>query len=258
MFGRSMFDDDPFFADHRNMMDSMMRGFGGFGGGFGAIEGGRGGERRDAERRRDRPMDPFQQMHQQMNSMMQNFGRGQGMFDARMPDMGGRGGDDGHSFSHSSVYTYTSDGQGPPKIFQASTEERRAPGAIRETKKAVRDSESGMQKMAVGHHLGDRGHVIERAQNMRTGQQEENQNFIGLTENDGATFNEEWTRATGGGNAGGPRKIEGHRGRGNDGHHGHRGTDGYQRRGEGHRERREQRALPEGAQPRNPRDQMLK
>ena len=39
MFGRSMFDDDPFFADHRNMVDSMMRGFGGFGGGFGAIEG---------------------------------------------------------------------------------------------------------------------------------------------------------------------------------------------------------------------------
>ena len=51
------------------------------------IPGGSGGERRDLERRRDRPMDPFQQMHQQMNSMMQNFGRGQGMFDARMPDM---------------------------------------------------------------------------------------------------------------------------------------------------------------------------
>ena len=109
--------------------------------------------------------------------------------------------------------------------------------------------------MAVGHHLGDRGHVIERAQNMRTGQQEENQNFIGLTENDGVSFNEEWARATGGGNAGGMRGIEGRRG--NDGHHGHRGNDG-QRRGEGHRERREHRALPEGEQLRNPRDQMLK
>lgn len=242
-------------------MDSMMRGFGGFGGGFeGAIEGGRGGDRRDVERRRrDRPTDPFQQMHQQMNSMMQNFGRGgQGMLDARMPDMGERGGDDVHSFSHSSVYTYTSDGQGPPKVFQASTEERRAPGAIKETKKAVKDSESGMQKMAVGHHLGDRGHVIERAQNMRTGQREENQNFIGLTENDGASFNDEWSRATGGGNAGGPRGIvQGHRGhRGNDGHRGHRGNDGQRRGTEGHREHR---ALPpEGAQLRNPRDQMLK
>ena len=40
MFGQSPFDDDPFFADHRNAMNSMMRGFGGgFGGGFNAIEG---------------------------------------------------------------------------------------------------------------------------------------------------------------------------------------------------------------------------
>merc|ERR1712002_773393 len=118
----------------------------------------------------------------------------------RMPnvDMGGQ--DGAHSYSHSSVYSYTSDGQGPPKVFQAASEERRGPGGVRETKKAVKDSESGVQRMAVGHHLGERGHVVERSHNLRSGEREEKQDFIGLTEEDGATFNEEWTRATGAGN----------------------------------------------------------
>jgi len=190
-------------------MNSMMRGFGGsFAGGFEAIDDGRGRERRNDQRRNDRPVDPFQQMNQQMSSMMQHFGHG--MMDMRMPNMNmNTGGQDGaHSYSHSSVYTYTSDGQGPPKVFQAATEERRAPGGVRETKKAVKDSESGLQRMAVGHHLGDRGHVIERSHNFRSGEREEKQDFIGLTENDGVAFNDEWTRATGAGNQRNPRRVE--------------------------------------------------
>merc|ERR1719290_179278 len=127
----------PFFADHRQMMDSMMSGMGFGRSGFGAIEDGRRGQRGDprVQRRQDgRSSDPFQMMHQQMNSMMQNFGRG-------MMSMESNGGNDGHTFTHSSVYSYTNDGQGPPKVFQAASEERRAPGVIRESKKAVRDSQ---------------------------------------------------------------------------------------------------------------------
>jgi len=186
----------------------MLTGMGGFGSGFEAIQGGDGRGRRDVEPRRER-MDPFDEMHRQMNGMMQNFGRG--MLDMRMPDTngGGGGGHDVHSFSHSSVYSYTSDGRGPPKVFQAAKEERRAPGGVRESKKAVKDSETGLQKMAVGHHLGDRGHVIERSQNLHSGQREEKQDFIGLTENDGATFNDEWTRAAHGRRRGGERGLQG-------------------------------------------------
>lgn len=233
MFGRGFLDDDPFFADHRNAMNSMMRGFGGqLGGGFEAVDDGRRRDNRN-ESNRNRPVDPFQQMTQQMNSMMQHFGSGM----MQMPNMGNQP-NGAQSFSHSSVYSYTSDGQGPPKVFQAASEERRGPGGVRETKKAVKDSESGVQRMAVGHHLGERGHVVERSHNLRSGEREEKQDFIGLTEDDGATFNEEWTRATGAGHHRRHHRVE-------------RGDGG-----------RQQRALPEAQQrqrrSQHPRDQMLK
>ena len=101
--------------------------------------------------------------------------------------------------------------------------------------------------MAVGHHLGDRGHVIERSQNVRSGEREERQNFIGLTENDGASFNDEWMRATGNQHDRARRHL----------------VDG-QRDGERHYS---QKALPEAGsrhhrqqqqQQQHPRDQMLR
>ena len=51
---------------------------------------------------------------------------------------------------------------------------------VRETRRAVRDSERGIEKMAIGHHIHDRGHVIERKRDARTGEQEENQELINL------------------------------------------------------------------------------
>ena len=53
---------------------------------------------------------------------------------------------------------------------------------IRETRKAVRDSESGVEKMAVGRHLNDRGHVITRQRDTRTGDMEENQDYLNFDE----------------------------------------------------------------------------
>ena len=58
---------------------------------------------------------------------------------------------------------------------------------MRETQKSVRDSESGMEKLEVGHHINERGHVIERSHNRRTGNREESQNYINLEE---CTFSE--------------------------------------------------------------------
>ena len=58
--------------------------------------------------------------------------------------------------------TYSNTGDGKPKIYQASSQMRQAPGGVKETRKMVRDSEKGIEKVALGHHIGDRAHVIER------------------------------------------------------------------------------------------------
>ncbi|PNJ73074.1 MLF1 isoform 11, partial [Pongo abelii] len=83
----------------------------------------------------------------------------------------------GHSFCSSSVMTYSKIGDEPPKVFQASTQTRRAPGGIKETRKAMRDSDSGLEKMAIGHHIHDRAHVIKKSKNKKTGDEEVNQEF---------------------------------------------------------------------------------
>lgn len=67
-------------------------------------------------------------------------------------------------------------------MYQASQSTRAAPGGIRETKKSVCDSRTGVKKLAIGRHIGDRGHVKEKEQNMFTGQLEQNDEFINLEE----------------------------------------------------------------------------
>lgn len=46
--------------------------------------------------------------------------------------------------------------------------------------------------MAIGHHIGDRAHIIEREQNYRSGDQEERQDFINIEEDEAEQFNREW------------------------------------------------------------------
>lgn len=55
---------------------------------------------------------------------------------------------------------------------------------IRETRQSLRDSESGLESLAIGHHIGARAHVVERSQNRRTGDREERQDFINLDESE--------------------------------------------------------------------------
>ena len=55
---------------------------------------------------------------------------------------------------------------------------------IRETRQSMRDSESGLERLAIGHHIGDRGHIMERSRNRRTGDREERQDFINLDESE--------------------------------------------------------------------------
>ncbi|XP_043558054.1 myeloid leukemia factor 1 [Chiloscyllium plagiosum] len=98
----------------------------------------------------------------------------------------------GHSLNSSSVMTYTKVGNEPPKLFQATNHVHNVPGGIKETRRAVKDSESGIEKMSIGHHIQDRAHVIQKSRNQKTGHEEIDQQFINLNENDAANFDQEW------------------------------------------------------------------
>ncbi|XP_031229910.1 myeloid leukemia factor 1 isoform X3 [Mastomys coucha] len=165
----SSFEDDPFFADsflaHRESMRNMMRSFSEpLGRDLLSISDGR----RTTHNRRD---------HDDGEDSL----TGQLSMDPN-----------GHSFCSSSVMTYSKVGDEPPKVFQASTQTRRAPGGVKETRKAMRDSDSGLERMAVGHHIHDRGHVIRKSKNNKTGDEEVNQEFINMNESDAYAFDDEW------------------------------------------------------------------
>lgn len=81
-----------------------------------------------------------------------------------------------------SVVSMSSGPDGRPQIYEETMSTTTAPGGIRETKKTVRDSRTGTKKMAIGHHIGDRAHILEREHNMRSGEAEERQEFINLDE----------------------------------------------------------------------------
>ena len=53
---------------------------------------------------------------------------------------------------------------------------------VKFTKKSVRDSATGVQKMSVGRHIGDKAHTITKEKNARTGDEEENVDFVNLDE----------------------------------------------------------------------------
>ncbi|XP_007941731.1 myeloid leukemia factor 1 [Orycteropus afer afer] len=129
---------------------------------------------------------PFQAMDRMMLNMRNSMQELQRNFDHLSMDPSG------HSFCSSSVMTYSKVGDEPPKVFQASTQTRRAPGGIKETRRTLRDSDSGLEKMAVGHHIHDRAHVIKKSRNKKTGDEEVNQEFINMNESDAHAFDDEW------------------------------------------------------------------
>ncbi|XP_061684065.1 myeloid leukemia factor 1 isoform X1 [Syngnathoides biaculeatus] len=222
------FDDDPFFSDpfraHRDHMRQMMRSFSEpFGGPcMPSITDGRqrghdtaeplavmstrrkatqaGGQRANATRqgrtqairtpnfRSDPTSNPFSMFD---NIMTNVRSRMEGMC-KNFENMSTEG--NTHSFSSSSVMTYSKVGDEPPKVFQASSSTRRAPGGVKETVKALKDSESGLEKMSIGHHIQDRGHVVEKKMNKKTGDKEFIQDFQNMDESEAQSFDEEWQK----------------------------------------------------------------
>lgn len=208
-----MFDEDPFFRDpfqaHRDHMQHLMRSVSEP---FGrslmpSLMDGRNQDGRLAQPSSSSPA--LTNDHRDMSrsfsfgsfdnmDLMRNpFGMVENMIASMrnrmdMPGDFGNGKSSGHSFSSSSVMTYSKVGNEPPKVFQASSSTRRAPGGIKETRRAIKDSESGLEKMSIGHHIQDRGHTMEKKLNNKTGEKEFNQDFQNLDETEAEAFDEEW------------------------------------------------------------------
>ncbi|XP_062242821.1 myeloid leukemia factor 1 isoform X2 [Platichthys flesus] len=196
------FDDDPFFSDpfraHREHMRQMMRSFSEpFGGPLmPSLTDGRSRGHDMAEHagsslalrddHRDMMRNPFS-LFDNVRTNMRNR-----MQDTQRNSENMSKGSNTHSFSSSSVMTYSKVGNEPPKVFQATSSTRRAPGGIKETRQAVKDSESGLEKMSIGHHIQDRGHVVEKKYNKKTGEKELNQDFQNLDESEAQSFDDEW------------------------------------------------------------------
>ncbi|GAA6229258.1 myeloid leukemia factor 2 [Lates japonicus] len=126
----------------------------------------------------------FMDMFGMMGEMMENMERMSGSPNCQ-------------TFSSSTVISYSSLDTGAPKVYQQTSATRTGPGGIRETRQSMRDSESGLERLAIGHHIGPRAHIMERSRNRRTGDREERQDFINLDESEAAAFDEEWRREAG-------------------------------------------------------------
>ncbi|CAF3093617.1 unnamed protein product [Rotaria socialis] len=96
-----------------------------------------------------------------------------------------------HSFTSTTVMSYNgADGQ--PTVYHESKSHSRGPGGIEEIRQAVRDSERGINKVHIGHRIGDRKHVVEREMNVETGQISENVELENLDEDETDSFKREW------------------------------------------------------------------
>ncbi|OAD54810.1 Myeloid leukemia factor [Eufriesea mexicana] len=92
--------------------------------------------------------------------------------------------------SYTSVMTFGTNES--PQVYQQTMSTTTVPGGVKETRRTICDSRTGTKKMAIEHHIGDRAHILEREQNVHSGEQEEHQEFINLDEEEAESFNNEW------------------------------------------------------------------
>ncbi|XP_068137012.1 myeloid leukemia factor 1 isoform X2 [Hyperolius riggenbachi] len=201
MFGSLLRDveEDPFFSDpfraHQEHVRQMMRSFSDpFGRDpfFSITDGRRGQNSSQVALREDHRVPDLKDPFHPFDNMMSNFRNR--MIGMHKQFEGLADSPDAHTFKSSSVMTYSKTGDEPPKIFQATSQTRQAPGGIKETKQSVRDSESGVEKVAVGHHIKERAHIVKQLKNKKTGDEELNQEFLNMDESEALSFNNEWDR----------------------------------------------------------------
>lgn len=185
VFGSLMGDmeDDPIFGSHMrhmrqmsNMMNSLFSDPFGMMGGFGDFE--------------NRALTHRHNVHNSLMSpfampIMPNFNR---LLSGSLDSMANAG----NYSSSSTVISMTSGPDGRPQVYKATSSTRVAPGGIKETQKTVTDTITGTKKMSIGHHIGERAHIIEKEQNMHTGDREEREDLINIDDDEKDEFNNEW------------------------------------------------------------------
>jgi len=97
----------------------------------------------------------------------------------------------GTSFQSFSSVSYGSGGN-QPHVYETSSSTQIGPNGVKETRKTEKDSRSGVQKIQVGHHIGERAHIVEKSNNLRTGDQEESQEYLNIDEDEAPAFNNEF------------------------------------------------------------------
>lgn len=137
-------------------------------------------------------MDPFSSMmpHGLMNPMMM-MDPFQSMQRA-MSVATNESANNGFSYCSSSVTTYTTDEQGRPQVYQQSNEVKQGPNGLKETKAAVRDSRTGRQEIAIGHHLHEKARIKKKSKNAYTGEEEQVEDLVNLDETEADTFEQNW------------------------------------------------------------------
>nr|CAH7726756.1 unnamed protein product [Callosobruchus chinensis] len=192
VFGSLMGDmeDDPIFGSHvlRQMrqMNNMMNSL--FSDPFGMMRGG--GTMFDdfenralAHHRHNALMSPFGM------PIMPNFNR---LLSGSLDSMN----HPGNFSSSSTVISMTPGPDGRPQVYKATSSTRVGPDGIKETQKTVEDSTTGTKKMSIGHHIGERAHIIEKEQNVYTGDREEREDLINIDEDEKEEFDKEWDQKT--------------------------------------------------------------
>ena len=53
---------------------------------------------------------------------------------------------------------------------------------VKEARRSLYDSESGVKKMATGHHLSEHSHAIEQSHNLLSGERVERKHFVNFEE----------------------------------------------------------------------------
>jgi len=133
------------------------------------------------------PLQPQQQMSPFGSMFGQNMFGNMGSMMSQMENS-----PNSQCFSSSRVISYSNTGGGEPKYYEATSQTTQGPGGVRQTRKSERNSETGVNKMAVGHHIYDRGHVVERSHNRRTNEKEERHDYANLDEEEKDSFHKEW------------------------------------------------------------------
>lgn len=99
-------------------------------------------------------------------------------------------------YSSSSVFSMTTGPDGQPQIYKATSSTKAGPNGVKETRKTLEDSRTNTKKMSIGHHIGERAHVITKQQDTHTGQLEEEEELINLDEEEKYEFNREFNQKT--------------------------------------------------------------